>query len=120
MTVRNWHWVPTSINVADDATRGISMSELCTGRWCTGPEFLSSAAAEWPADQKPEDDTVDTTDMKSEFLAATAAQPTEVYKESLPDGTRFSSYNRLVRASAWVLRFVKNVCAKKNSKPLEL
>ena len=24
-TVRNWHWVPTSLNVADDATRGISM-----------------------------------------------------------------------------------------------
>ena len=58
--------------------------------------------------------------MKSEFLATTVAQPTEVYEESLPDATRSSSYNRLVRASAWVLRFVKNVCAKKNGKPLVL
>ena len=40
-SVSQWHYIPSNMNVADDATRGISFKQFGTNsRWFTGPNFL--------------------------------------------------------------------------------
>ena len=103
-----WRWVPTKDNPADDATRGLASDELTLGsRWMTGPEYLQSPPEQWPLDVKPAvADSSPSIELKGEFVA-TAVSSECVRNAVLPDPSRFSSWMRLVRATAWVLRFVK-------------
>ena len=40
-SVSQWRYIPSNMNVADDATRGISFKQFGTNsRWFTGPNFL--------------------------------------------------------------------------------
>ena len=44
-SVSQWHYIPSNMNVADDATRGISFKQFGTNsRWFTGPNFLLNVA----------------------------------------------------------------------------
>ncbi|XP_033221094.1 uncharacterized protein LOC117175496 [Belonocnema kinseyi] len=48
-SVNEWRYVPTKINVADDATRDTGHIEIGSScRWSTGPEFLLKKEQEWP------------------------------------------------------------------------
>ena len=40
-TAKQWHWCPTNLNPAEDATRGMKPTEL-EKRWITGPAFLQN------------------------------------------------------------------------------
>lgn len=45
----DWHWVPTSLNVADDATRSKSKPQYDPeSRWLLGPDFLRNDETQWP------------------------------------------------------------------------
>ena len=47
--LRQWRHVPTDLNCADDATRGLHVKELLPNhRWFTGPEFLYKKEEDWP------------------------------------------------------------------------
>ena len=48
-TVHQWRHCPGDINPADDATRGISITDL-TDTWFTGPSFLLKTPENWPVD----------------------------------------------------------------------
>ncbi|KAJ0176915.1 hypothetical protein K1T71_007287 [Dendrolimus kikuchii] len=89
-----WRWVPTSYNVADDATR-INVSSMKTDdRWFKGPEFLHGPPTNWPKEEptETEDDEVVVTYTTDE--------------KPLVDVTRFSSYGKLLRATAYALAFI--------------
>ncbi|KAL0870126.1 hypothetical protein ABMA27_006280 [Loxostege sticticalis] len=45
--VSDWRYVPTALNVADDATR-IGKQFETSSRWFSGPSFLYLPEAEWP------------------------------------------------------------------------
>ena len=46
---RQWRHVPTELNCADDATRGLHPKELLTDHhWFSGPEFLYKKEEDWP------------------------------------------------------------------------
>ncbi|GBP97230.1 hypothetical protein EVAR_91848_1 [Eumeta japonica] len=47
-TVKCWRWVPTKLNVADDATRDPPTHFDETHRWFHGPDFLRKSEDEWP------------------------------------------------------------------------
>ena len=110
---RKWRWVPTQHNVADEASRGISMNELCTGRWKAGPEFLALPPENWPvaADMReiPEDTVYE---LKNAFVATVTTPP-----NVLPDVCRFSNWKRLICATAYVLRFIGNLRARVQGAP---
>ncbi|XP_065178343.1 uncharacterized protein LOC135808982 [Sycon ciliatum] len=109
----SWHWVPTLLNVADDASRGISMHELSCGRWKSGPEFLMQSREAWPAAPATSDECIDTTEVKKEFVAATTSPPRpQQIAEALPDVNRFSSWKRLICTTAYVARFIANTRAR--------
>ena len=119
----DWHWIPTSLNVADDASRGLSIEKLCDGRWLTGPPFLRQSVAEWPAEKQEQNSASEDCDqeVKSEFLYTTVHSTAEpVSSEILPDADRFSKWNRLIRSTGWVLRFIRNILAKRHGNELDL
>ncbi|XP_036325128.1 uncharacterized protein LOC118738311 [Rhagoletis pomonella] len=112
----DWKWVPTSANVADDATRHsrhIDLSE--TSRWFKGPEFLSLGVEDWPKHSTETTTAETTTETTTEELSP---RPMLIlFNSTIFNFNRFSSYNRLKRSTAWVLGFV-NRSRRKNS-PVE-
>ena len=49
----DWHYVPTSLNIADGASHGHSLEVLLsTSEWTEGPEFLRHEESQWPVEQK--------------------------------------------------------------------
>ncbi|XP_063363571.1 uncharacterized protein LOC134652330 [Cydia amplana] len=97
-----WRWVPTRQNVADDATRADSTREFdITHRWFQGPAFLRLPATEWPQEpsNQPEPE-LEVLEVKQCLASREAASP------PLPDVSRFSSYDRLLGATARMLQFI--------------
>ncbi|XP_055605866.1 uncharacterized protein LOC129754035 [Uranotaenia lowii] len=98
-SINEWRHVPTKLNVADEATKWNaepSFSPQC--RWFTGPEFLRKPECEWPSKFKvignPEEE------MRAVFMFHA-----QTFKP-LVDYSRYSQFNRLLRAIVYVYRLV--------------
>lgn len=102
---QQWRWVPTALNPADDATRGIPRDFNGGHRWFTGPKFLSGDEP-WPEARSFKHEP--TGEEKGIQVTALA----RVREYTTPDPHRFSSWTRLLRATARVLQFV-DLCRKK-------
>ena len=117
-------------NPADLATRGISAQELSESQlWWHGPRWLRDSETSWPTWNIPEINPDTIRDVESEIrgpkvlyetsqLAAQALEP-NVTLELIPDiqldvkAEDYSSLNHLLRVTAWVLRFIKNLRGRK-------
>lgn len=88
-----WRWLPSEENIADDATRP-NFQVRANDRWFTGPSFLRDEEENWPGETAHDmcDD--------DEIVCAIQDSDEPAY---LPDISRFSSYERLIRATAYVL-----------------
>jgi hypothetical protein len=101
----DWRWVPTKLNVADDGTRDKPFPSFDQNyRWFKGPEFLYLDESEWPVTPEREDDEAINNDVIEEETVAVTVE----FKIPVPDAERFSSWSKLLRATAWCNRFVKN------------
>ena len=104
-----WRHVPGELNVADDVSRGIPAKDL-NGRWQNGPEFLRRPEDEWPNDPS----TADQNAMHQErrkvqiVCALTTAQTIDCKK--------FSNWRRLVRVTAYILRFIRKLKNKRRER----
>lgn len=109
--IKEWKWIPSKYNVADDATKWpkkIIVSN--SNRWFQGPEFLFLPENEWPhMEILPE---VTEEDRVYHSLKITKF-------ENVFDVSRFSKWTRLVRTAAYLLRFINN-CLKINKQKKEL
>ena len=106
--VCDWHWIPTALNVADDATRDVKPIELTsTTRWIQGPDFLLLPQAEWPK----EPNTLTTVTLDEEVKRDFVALHSTGERNILPDVSRFSSWLRLIRATVRVFKFIR-LCGK--------
>ena len=97
----------TQFNPADDASRGVPADSL--RRWIHGPEFLTQSAETWP--QRPVDMNATIPDDDPEVKKDSVAYVSEV---STPDPVseiikRFSSWTRLRKIVAWILRYKSNL-----------
>ena len=98
----------SALNLADDASRGLNGAELKSScRWITGPPFLSLAEEQWPrssvkisrlTDGDPEV-------KKGTTLLTTAAKQEGDIMDKL--WNRYSSWYRLLKAIAWIRRFIR-------------
>ncbi|XP_058450065.1 uncharacterized protein LOC131429749 [Malaya genurostris] len=90
-----WRWVPIKFNVADEATKGPCFDAGC--RWYVGPDFLCLPEDDWP--KQP------TTVATKEEI-----RPCFIHQETLPTTLihfdRFSSWNRLSRSLAYLVRAI--------------
>ncbi|XP_070134412.1 uncharacterized protein [Drosophila bipectinata] len=95
-----WRWIPSAKKVADDATRPRKAVDLSIdSRWLSGPPFLRGPEESWPrSNEEWIPPTMDEEEMKCEFALVMV---------NFISLQRFSNYNRLVRSTTWVLRFIR-------------
>ncbi|XP_028394462.1 uncharacterized protein LOC114518655 [Dendronephthya gigantea] len=120
-----WNYCPTSDNPADLLTRGISADSLSKSTlWDNGPHWLTNHA-NWP-EWKPnmvllqsslnkDQDTNEAPPTNPDTPESTKRSPTNIKQIITP--TKFSDLQRLLRTTAWVLRFVNAL--KKVNPPKE-
>jgi hypothetical protein len=108
-----WRYVPSHLNPADDATRGLQVQMLCdSSRWLNGPDFLCQSENHWPV--QPQISSVVDHDEElrrpsaSTFLTARTLTKTPANVGNLIKVEDYSSWFRLLRHTAWILRAIKN------------
>ncbi|XP_055623137.1 uncharacterized protein LOC129766588 [Toxorhynchites rutilus septentrionalis] len=107
-SIDEWRHVPSKINVADDATKwGDGPSFKPEDRWFSGPDFLFEPEYRWPSNVKESSTT-------NEELRAVYVHHNK-FSSPLIDVSRFSNWNRMLRATAYVHRAV-NIMLKRVSK----
>ncbi|XP_062542436.1 uncharacterized protein LOC134210403 [Armigeres subalbatus] len=98
-----WRWIPTKLKVVDEATKwGKGPLLQPDGRWFTGPDFLYKAENEWPQERV----SINT----EEELRAIHVHHVQFMQPFL-DIDRFSKWERMLRATAYVYSFVDR-CGK--------
>ncbi|XP_055633779.1 uncharacterized protein LOC129774105 [Toxorhynchites rutilus septentrionalis] len=111
-SVQEWRWVPTKLNVADEATKwGKGPSFDPDSRWYRGPKFLYDSEHEWPRDCREENSTT------AEELRSAFVHKHHVIEQVVK---RFSRLERLLRSMAYVVRFIDNGIRLIREKPLQL
>ncbi|XP_055923385.1 uncharacterized protein LOC129953880 [Eupeodes corollae] len=97
-----WRWVPTSDNSADAATRPTFPPKFnCSSRWIQGPDFLKDNEQHWPAFQLEKTNIASEEEIQTKtVLCCQASRPFIQF-------TKYSSYFKLKRVTAWVVRFAK-------------
>ncbi|XP_062713352.1 uncharacterized protein LOC134290269 [Aedes albopictus] len=113
-SVQEWRWVPTKLNVADEATKwGKGPSFDPDSRWYHGPDFLYDNELEWPKDCRS-----DTNTTVEELRPAYVCKHLVIEPVVMLD--RFSRWERLLRSMAYVVRFIDNSMLKHRKQPLHL
>ena len=99
-----WHFVNGKDNPADIASRGMDVNALINSLWFQGPSFLLQPQSEWPEPpctfaNLPEEFKI----LKSRTSAVTTVSAAEL--PSIEQRfSRFSSWFRLKKSVAWLLR----------------
>ncbi|XP_062711167.1 uncharacterized protein LOC109417082 [Aedes albopictus] len=111
--VREWRWVPTRSNVADDGTRWRDRPDLSAdSRWFKGPEFLMQAEEDWP-----------TLPLKS-LSTDEEIRPSVLLHFKVPepaiDVGRYSSWRRLLAVTGYVLRFCSNLQRRRSKESITI
>ena len=103
-----WRHVPGVENPADIASRGSTVNNL-GDNWWQGPNWLRDEER-WPADVQTvaTAETEEETKMIKEVLSVAVTEVKDPFSELV---NKFE-YKKVVRISAWVRRFVTNICAK--------
>ena len=88
-----WRHVPSSLNPADDASRGLKASEMQGSAWLSGPEFLLQPKQLWPLQQLTENviETCSVSCVDEHDSQISATERLVAY---------FSSWDKLRRATA--------------------
>ena len=108
---------PGGDNPADLGTRGIRPSRLKESMlWWNRPIWITRESKHWP--KQPVLEATEESDKKKlmkdpRVLLATKS---ELGIGAMMDGSRFSKLQKLLRATAWVTRFLWNVSVTKNGK----
>ena len=111
-TADQWRHVNTSLNPADDASRGLTAKELkVDGRWTQGPRFLWQEETEWPERHVKQTDLAEDSEVLSMM---TTVQPHGTgadagYNILHPLLTYYSSWYRLLKGVAWLRRCISRL-----------
>ncbi|XP_070132543.1 uncharacterized protein [Drosophila bipectinata] len=105
-SVKDWRWVPSSENVADDATKWNKGPDFNReSRWLNGPRFLWQERQFWPLTEAEEGDESGM-ELKAQFIGVCDGF-TDVGRATLIDYERFSIWTRLLWSTArtvWCMR----------------
>ncbi|XP_063824599.1 uncharacterized protein LOC135074234 [Ostrinia nubilalis] len=128
-TIDEWRWVPTVLNVADDATRPNSNTPLPNSRWIEGPEFLKAPSSDWPVEISTSGH-FNTDELKPSarinLINVGHISTTSIIPSVIPlcaDPFRFSQWLRLLRSTARAHLYIRSlkgrasVCASTSHAP---
>ncbi|XP_055622783.1 uncharacterized protein LOC129766287 [Toxorhynchites rutilus septentrionalis] len=109
-----WNYVPSKLNVADTATKWkYAPSFDSKSSWYNAPDFLYKSPEYWPSKPSPIKLETDV-ELRAVFMLHGTIQP------PLIDISRFSNWNRLLRATAYVIRGVHRFKGEQSPKPVIL
>ena len=125
-----WNYCPGAKNPADLPSRGLSGEEIVKNSvWWNGPEFLRNPDSEWPKSTQVKADNEEAmTELVrgplhiTHALVNTQERSTLVNFPAIIDPKNYSSLTRLLRISAYVLRFInklKSNLSRSASKPVK-
>ncbi|XP_062538499.1 uncharacterized protein LOC134206794 [Armigeres subalbatus] len=107
---KEWSWISTKLNVADDATKWQKLPDLSpTSRWFCGPDFLWKTRELWPAHTSDFGETIE--ELRPRVLHH-FAQP------ALFQWEHFSSWKHILRHVAYVRRFPTNLRKRLAKEPI--
>ena len=108
-TTVQWRHVPTKLNPADDASRGLKFEVLLTAtRWKMGPSFLWEQKDKWPNQSNVEKTFSDYTEVK-ETISVSVVHTKEAAVRMDEVFNKFSSWHDLKKFVARILRFKTNL-----------
>ncbi|XP_055632467.1 uncharacterized protein LOC129772957 [Toxorhynchites rutilus septentrionalis] len=108
--VNEWNWIPTKLNVADDATKWQKLPDFSpASRWFRGPQFLWEAKEEWPVAVSSFDYTAE--EKRPNVLHHSV-------KRVLFRWEDFPKWKRLLRHVAFVQRYPSNLRKKLSKEPI--
>jgi hypothetical protein len=109
-TLSQWKHCSIAHNPADYLSRGVTAERLKKLRhWWHGPSWLSQDPVHWPSQQARMHHSLP--DERTQSLLVGPTEP----PGRLIESSRFSSYCRLLRTTAWVLRFVRHARRRRRS-----
>ncbi|XP_058445267.1 uncharacterized protein LOC131426502 [Malaya genurostris] len=108
--LNEWNWVPSKLNVADDATKWQQTPDLSpTSRWYRCPEFLWKLREQWPTSTFVFNKTLE--DRRTHVLHHNAHRFPFQWED-------FSEWQVLLRRVAFVKRYPANLRRKLIGKPI--
>jgi len=110
----NWLYCTGSENPADHITRGLSASELIHSTWLKGPAFLSEIDTSLMCATTIPECPHEVNELSEELAPVNVVIKSENERPVL-DITRWGTFTRAVRVTAWVLRFISNLRSEKVS-----
>ena len=101
----------TKLNSGDISRRKAKLDKTNEKWWWNGPEFLLDLVKKWPSQEfRNSVKEKDTADISDEILVCSVAvEPLIIGIGKIVDLERFSSMDRLLRVTSYVLRFVHNI-----------
>ena len=115
---RQWRYVPSPFNPADEASRGVNVTTLADEpqRWLKGPAFLWKEEKEWPNQLFTTNYTIPEDDQELKCISTCAVDVCESAMNTLQKlVSYFSSWHRLKKAIAVYLHLkelLKQKCKK--------
>lgn len=111
-----WHHIASRFNPADCVSRGTPVEFLTHSLWWSEPPWLQKPSAYWPNTRH--DDDLTPTSFKEAVCYEDRDAPV-VHASPVPAiwdlSTRFSSWGKLLRFTAYLRRFVRNLRARVNN-----
>ena len=109
----NWNYVESNLNVADDLTKCINLAQFNNShRWFNTPDFFYSNSENYVLRNKSE--TITT----NNHMIQIAPRITEFNQDKILDWSQYSSWKKLLRVTARIVRFKKNLLHKTRYKNL--
>ncbi len=103
---KKWRHVSGLENPADCASRGLFPSQLLRhDLWWNGPSWLYQDASCWPQGSCTTQHIIPEEEKRVCFMNVGQESDDTLI-------TRYSSFTRLKRVTAWILRFLSNICAR--------
>lgn len=106
---QNWRHIAGSLNPADLPSRGCSVNELLKSRWWEGPSWLVLSPEEWPVSEVIPNAEVVNSEKRKTVISATNFE-TDKFKFF----NNISSFSKITRIIAYVLRFCRNLKRGRN------
>ena len=103
--VSEWRWVPSSQNVADDATKWSKPPDIQKeSRWFNGPSFLNLFDESWPISEFTE-----SKDANEVLCHLSVPSDSKFLLLPSPDPCRFGRWEKLIRCQGVILKFLRKL-----------
>ena len=107
-----WRYVSTNLNPADDTSRGLTTTEILENeRWLMGPAFLRKSIEHWPS-QDLSNSEIQENDpelKKAVTPLVMAANKNDIQNTMCKRFEKFSSWEGLKKAIAWIVRYKRRL-----------